>query len=402
MTDRNTAGNRMIIKKNGLIGPIEPRRAKIHEKTMGDYPGVPRAYLEVAENYGPNLSGPPLCDELIALIQHMFTEDEADVIRHLKPKEAKTAAEIAERAHRPVEEVKTILDVLAREKYIIVSFGRPPATRYSLIPIVPGAFETVLVRTSMDSLTDWHRRFAQLYTQLFDTGFTALNIGKRPPGIRYLPVNETISGHQQAMPFDYFEEYIDRFNHFAVALCQCRMAEELSGRGCDRPKENCATLGKMALSLSKQGRGRLVEKKELLEIKAKAEASGLVTWAMVMEREGSSTSCSCCGCCCGMMRSISEYNMPGRIAPPHFLPKCDPERCSYCGKCALACPMGAITIDTKGKTRSFAVERCIGCGLCVVKCEKEKALSLEAIPDYKPPEIKIRQGRDMLSGLRGR
>jgi Pyruvate/2-oxoacid:ferredoxin oxidoreductase delta subunit len=402
MADKNKAGNRMIIKKDGVIGPIEPHQIRINEKTVGDYPGVPKAYLEVAENYGPELSGPPLCDELMSLIQHMFTEDEADVIRHLKPKEAKTAAEIAERAHRPVEEVSAILDVLAREKFIIVSSGRPPATRYFLIPLVPGAFETILVRTSMDSLTNWHRRFAELYTKLYDTGFTTLNIGKRPAGIRYLPVGETISGHQQAMPFDYFEEYISRFNHFAVSLCQCRMAEELAGRGCSRPKENCATMGRTALAMIKQGRARQVEKKELLEIKAEAEASGLVTWAMVMEREGSSTSCSCCGCCCGMMRSISEYNMPGRIAPPHFLPVCDLDKCSYCGKCALACPMGAITVDTKNKTRVFATERCIGCGLCVVKCEKEKALSLEAVADYKPPEIKIRQGRDLLSGLSGR
>lgn len=392
----------MILKKDGVIGPIEPRRCTIKVKTVGDYPGVPEAYLEVAENYGPALSGPPLCDELVALIQHMYTEDEADVIRHLKPKEAKTAAEIAERAHRPVEEVRAVLDVLAREKFIIVSFGPYPATRYALIPIVPGAFETILVRTSMDSLTDWHRRFARLYTELYDTGFTTLNIGKHPPGIRYLPVGETISGHQQAMPFDYFEEYIDRFDHFAVALCQCRMAEELAGRGCGRPKENCATMGHMALTLSKQGRGRLVEKKELLEIKAEAEASGLVTWTMVMEREGSSTSCSCCGCCCGMMRSISEFNMPGRIAPPHFLPRCDLDKCSYCGKCALACPMGAITVDTKGKTRGFARERCIGCGLCVVQCQKEKALELEAVPDYQAPEIKVRKGMDVLSGLSGR
>jgi MinD superfamily P-loop ATPase len=67
----------------------------------------------------------------------------------------------------------------------------------------------------------------------------------------------------------------------------------------------------------------------------------------------------------------------------------------------LACPIGAVTIDTKGKTRAFASERCIGCGLCLVKCEKEQALSLEPVPDFKIPEVKIRGGRNMLSGLSG-
>jgi len=107
--------NRMIQVQNGVIGPRESRLRKIAVKAVGDYSGVSPAYLEAAQNYGPDLAGPPLCDEHLALIQHMFTEEEASVIRHLKPKEAKTAYEIAEAAKRPVEEVRPILDWLAEE-----------------------------------------------------------------------------------------------------------------------------------------------------------------------------------------------------------------------------------------------------------------------------------------------
>jgi NAD-dependent dihydropyrimidine dehydrogenase PreA subunit len=49
--------------------------------------------------------------------------------------------------------------------------------------------------------------------------------------------------------------------------------------------------------------------------------------------------------------------------------------------------MGALTIDTKNRTRSFAAERCVGCGQCVVACEKNRAVELVPVPGYEPPRI---------------
>ena len=89
------AGNRMVELKNGVIGPIEPRGRRVRETRPGDYPGVPEAYLQLAELYGPALMGPPLCDELMALLQHMFTEEEAALVRHLKSGSMMTAAQVA-------------------------------------------------------------------------------------------------------------------------------------------------------------------------------------------------------------------------------------------------------------------------------------------------------------------
>jgi MinD superfamily P-loop ATPase len=79
--------------------------------------------------------------------------------------------------------------------------------------------------------------------------------------------------------------------------------------------------------------------------------------------------------------------MPGMLAPPHFTPAVDPEKCRHCGNCARACPMGALTVDTKSKTRAFAAERCVGCGQCVVTCEKNRAIELVPVPGYEPPKI---------------
>ena len=130
---------------------------------------------------------------------------------------------------------------------------------------------------------------------------------------------------------------------------------------------------------------RQVSKQEMLDIKREAESHGMVNWMMNVAATKSQCSCSCCGCCCHAMRAVSEFNAPSIMAPPHFLPRVDSARCTYCGKCARACPMGAITVDLRGKTQQHLEVRCIGCGLCSLACQPQRAISMEAVPDYKLP-----------------
>jgi MinD superfamily P-loop ATPase len=82
---------------------------------------------------------------------------------------------------------------------------------------------------------------------------------------------------------------------------------------------------------------------------------------------------------------INEFNAPGFIAPPHFLPRLNGSRCIHCGKCAKNCPMGAIIVDTQQKKYTHLTERCIGCGLCAVACDGRFALAMEPVPDYRLP-----------------
>ncbi|MCP4755078.1 MAG: hypothetical protein GY866_29720, partial [Proteobacteria bacterium] len=339
MSGRKSFSNRFVWKENGIIGPTPPRPKTIVRKTVGDYPGLSQAYLDVAENYASRkLRGPGICDELMELIQHMFTEEEASICRHVKPGAMDcTAAAAAEAEHRPVEEVREVLNHLTHEKRILMSFGKGDQKVYFAVPIVPGMFELVLVNTSMDLLTDWHRRFAELFERMYETGFTASS--KRPkgdPAIRYLPMGVTIESNQMALPSDKLEEVYAPYKTFAVGLCQCRIVEDVVGRNCGRPMEVCVGIGRIAEAEIKTGRMRPVELKEVLEIKAEAEASGLVSWMMNLDpKTGSNTSCSCCGCCCHYMRSVSEFSMPAAISPPHFLPVRYTNKCATCGKCAL-------------------------------------------------------------------
>ena len=369
-----------------LLGPRAPRPRSLQMRQPADYPHVPQVYLDVAQRLSsPLLLGPPLCDELIALVQHLFSEEEAALVRHLRPLVPKSAAQVAHAEHRPLEQVATLLEQLAYGKRAIGGSGRPERRRYLLLPLVPGVFEMVLITESPDAMSPWHRRFAELFEALFETGFTLDYLAAPTASVRYLPVGKAIDAHPMALPSDRLEVVLDRYETFGVGKCQCRTSAAVAGHACDRPLENCMTMGDWAARGIRDGWLRQVSKHDALEIKREAEEHGLVTWMMNVESKRGQISCSCCGCCCKAMRLVNEFNAPSLMAPPHFLPKLTAERCTYCGRCAHKCPMGAIALDQEAKQYHHLAERCIGCGLCAIACDRQHALSMEAVPDYRLP-----------------
>jgi Na+-translocating ferredoxin:NAD+ oxidoreductase subunit B len=380
-------GRRIIEINQHVIGPRPPKTNSVRARKLGDYPRLSAAHSDVVRCLSsPLRMGPPVCDELVALVEHLFTEEEAGVVRHLGLISGRAAAELARAEHRPIEEIEPILDRLSQEKRIIARSGKQPSDyRYRLLPIVPGIFEMTLVSHTLESLTDWHRRFIELFETLYETGYTLDYKGHRTPAVRYLPVGQTIDAHPMALPSDKLEVVFDQFKVFGIGQCQCRMAMQVIGQGCGKPLGNCTIMGQWAEQGIVEGVLRQVSKKEALQIKREAESYGMVNWMMNVRSARGQCSCSCCGCCCHAMRGVNEFNAPGFIAPPHFLPQLDASKCTYCGKCARVCPMGAIVVDTQQKTQRHLRERCIGCGLCVLACDRQRALVMEPVPDYKLP-----------------
>jgi len=371
-------------------------------RKIGDYPGVSKAHLAVARNYSsPLLVGPPICDELLALIEHMFTEEEAEVACHIKPWVPRTAASLARACGRPLSEVKEVLHRLAHEKYVLISFGEGDRELFAMLPILPGTFESVLVRPDPDSVTPWLRRFAELYEALYDTGFTTAYNRKPVGAVRYIPVEEAISALPMTLPSERLDMIMDRYDDFAIGVCQCRLSKQLVGEGCGKMLETCTVMGDFAPVLVREGRMKQASKEDVLEVKAAAEKEGLVTWMMADDSTKLfRSSCSCCGCCCGALRQVTQFNSTGFVAPPHFMPSIDRSACVYCGKCAEVCPMGAIEVSGEGQSKTIIhrPERCIGCGLCAVACDKD-ALALEEVPGYREPPANflsyiLRDGRN--------
>jgi len=354
----------------------------------GEVPAVSSAFKELESHYStPFFWGAPRGDALMALLRHMYTDEQAELIRHLKPWIPRRAGWLAKKSGMPIESVNAILKELAHEKYLIASYGEGDKEWFAIMPIVPGTFESVLIRKSADSVTPWHKRFAELYEDLVDSGYVA-EYTKRPiDAVRYLPVGEVIQNEPSAWPSDRLESILERYKDFAIGVCQCRLSKQLTGEGCGRMLETCTVMGSVAPMLVEQGRLKQASMKDVLDMKAAAEKEGLATW-MINEESGkfATASCSCCGCCCGALSTVTKFNSPGFISKPHFMPQNDKATCTACGKCEAACPMKAFVVLGEGKQRSVLhkPERCIGCGLCAVACPK-KSLVMKPVPDYRKP-----------------
>jgi len=340
------------------------------------------AHFRVMEHFSsPWLLGPAPSEKLLAMVLHLFTDEEADLVQHLSPLRPKSAGRVARLSGRSAEATGRILDFLALTKRVILAYGKP--RKFTLLPIVPGTFEMALMTPDLSSRNSWHKEFARLFEELWDEGYIVDYTKKVIPGIRYLPVSNIGTSLSSAWPSEKLEEILEPYADFAVGNCQCRLAMILLEKGCGRPLENCVVMGPGVRKFIERGLMRKSDAYEVLALKREAEASGCVSWINndIGGTPRGNSSCSCCGCCCHGMRSISQFNAPGLIAKPRFLPNFEPFHCIACGKCISACPMGALSLEA-GKL-SFDSARCIGCGLCVLSCPA-KALSLAEVPGAAP------------------
>ncbi len=370
-----------------LVGSTRDRTSRPAALRLTRSASVTPAHWEAARRLGSPLAvGPPLCDELLALVEHTFTEEEARVVAVLRTLRGRTAGQVARRIARPVVETEAVLRRLAHEKRAIAAHGSAAQPRYWLLPIMPGMFEMVLIGQAPDRWTPWHRRFAELVEALFNTGYT-LDYQQRPPPalFRFLPLPPISEAHPAALPSDRLEVVLERFETFGVGHCPCRMSTPPLGEGCGRPLEVCTAMGEWAERGIQAGWLRRVSRQEILDIKRNAESHGLVTWILNVDSTRSQASCSCCGCCCKAMRMVRQFNAPGVLAPPHFLPEIEVAACNGCGRCASTCPMGALSIEPDSRSLQHHAARCIGCGLCQRACEGQRAIRLQPVPESRLP-----------------
>lgn len=320
--------------------------------------------------YPPTESGAEL-----RMLKRLFTAEEAELALHLTL-DREEARVIAERAGMSEADAEQRLNEMARKGLLFsveLEYGR---FLYQAAPWVVGIYEFQVNRLDEDFVRD--------FTELNPARMNDPRGKRAIPQIRTIPVGRSVEPGLEILPYEMADELIKAQNKFAVAPCICRQKAQISGAGCSAPSESCLMFGDWADYFVRNGLGRHIDRDEVREILARADASNLVI--QPSNSQEASFMCTCCGCCCGVLNRLKMHPKPSSVVASPFIAEAEAESCEGCGLCVERCQMGAIELENERV--SLNSDRCIGCGLCVSTCPSG-SLTLVRKPTSKQIKVPV-------------
>ncbi|MCO1602761.1 4Fe-4S dicluster domain-containing protein [Desulfosporosinus nitroreducens] len=320
--------------------------------------------------------GAPPSEYLFKILSVLMNEKEARVMSALpiRPFSIQTASAALGMSKEDTEKVLT--DLASRALLIDIESAEGERS-FILPPPMAGFFEFSLMRIREDL-------DQRLLSELF---YQYLNVEE--DFVRDLFVTETKLGrifvNEQALStvnnlyildYERTSEIIKKAAIIGIGMCYCRHKMSHLGKACDAPSEICMTFGNAASSLIKYGHAREVSALECMDLLEKAYDHNLVQIGE-NEQEGLPFICNCCGCCCEGLLAIKKFGTLNAINTTNFLPEILEVNCNGCGRCVLACPVGALKMVSQNDTNDKAIKKatldeeiCLGCGVCVRACNR--------------------------------
>lgn len=342
---------------------------------MGHIHNTDREYQLLQRRLDHCVEGAPHSPVFMEILKLLFTASEANLARQI-PLRPTPIGKIAKKTGLSPGELEERISKMAQRG--LVFDAEHNGVRYVVLaPVVIGFFEFTFMRTR-DQLP--MQQLAHLFEEymLQDECFArsvfsgSTQIGRSLVREEALPQED----YSEILDWERATSIIKTASTVGVSLCACRHKAQHLGTACDRPLETCLTLNNGANILIKSGLAKEISRSRALEILEQSKAAGLAQTADNVQRDVGYI-CNCCGCCCGMFTAMKTFNIDKAIVSSNWIMQIDTQKCTGCGACAKACPLGAIDIKQGNQPGSDRPQRmvqinevlCLGCGVCYAKCK---------------------------------
>ena len=278
----------------------------------------------------------------------ILTDEEADVAIAAGLRKERTAAYLARKVGKTVQEVQPLLDNLVYYGIFRRSHNETLGEdTYYMQIFAPGILEMMV---NQKELLDTHPEVGRAFEEY--TRNLAANMGAMIPDgyglMRVIPVESALEGIPGVNEFERISHYLDKYDRFSVSPCSCRASRTSIGDGCGHLDEDmCIQMGKGAEHYIRSGRAKEITREQALEIIKRAEENGLMHDMVNIEEPGESAAiCNCCACACFGLRVGLRYGARDAIRS-NYVAEVDEAKCVACGQCVETCPGNALKLGQK-------------------------------------------------------
>ncbi len=330
------------------------------------YRALARRLDEIPNGFAATESGSEL-----RLLAKMFEPAEAKLatVMRLTPERAD---EIGARAGIEGREAHDTLVTMTKKGLIRTSRG-DAGMLFGLMPFVVGIYENQLLRMDEEMATLFEE-----YMQ--ETGGGSMAHGE-PSVHRIIPVETSVPVDVEILPYERASELVEGARSWGVRECICRVQQRKVGKGCDSSLENCVIFAPIPGAFDESESTRAIAKDDALRILREAAEEGLVH-SICNHRDQIFYICNCCPCCCGILRGVTEFEVPTAVARSDFRIVVDGDACTGCGACVERCHFRALSLPEEVCAVDY--DRCLGCGACARVCAVD-ALALERRAEGEVP-----------------